>query len=397
MPKQFNLEKIWKETLDILQPERLFASHSLGSPDAAWIALGKASSAFWRTLATATDPKAPGLVISHEPRPLVRGKVQQKLLKQVTWIQGEHPVPGAGSFEAGRALSEFIGALAHRPQIKRLNVFLSGGGSSLLWHPPAGLRESDVVREAERLYRMPLPIEELNRRRAKLCVFKAGGAARFLKRVRPDIELKVWVVSDVLPFGPSVVSSGPFFISDQRNLNHTVLADNQIALDVFSKKLKAAGVKTIRCEPTRVELASLWASRVDTFFNARRDGITEAKLWGGEALVSVPVGAKRARGGRLSHLAALVCLHHGPAIAREEISFCALSTDGKDGASQSGGVWLRAGDARLADLGGLKEAIASFDTAAWFAKRGCLVNERFSGTNVQDIVIALKHKSARGV
>ena len=109
--------------------------------------------------------------------------------------------------------------------VKTLDVYLSGGASSLAWIPARVFLCVAVIRRLKILYRKPLDIRELNRERAKLCQLKQGGVRANSKiDFRPGLKIRVFYVSDVAPFGPEVLGGGPFL---SRGISHQSLADNE--------------------------------------------------------------------------------------------------------------------------------------------------------------------------
>jgi len=343
-------------------------------PDAA-LFLGKAA---WRA-AQAIKPAGPCLGI---------GPLGTACAPSFDWIEGEHPLPGHESFRAGERLLEFFDELRRR-DVRHLNVFLSGGASSMLWLRPANLSPVELERRLSALYRQALSIEQLNQHRAQLCALKSGGAAAWLARLSPRTKARVFVLSDVAPYPPKVVASGPFY--DGRT-PHVVLADNSTWVKAATTVAQAHGFSIITCR-------SAWIAPWQEQLNWTRSAITPALrlnrsgiiVLGGEALLQLPARAHAGAGGRLTHLACALteCFLHELRAGQLELLFS--SSDGQDGRSRSSGSFLCkttihpfTSNCRAE----LQRALKTFSTAEWLRKRGALLPEKQTGTNVQDLIIA---------
>ncbi|HXO15946.1 MAG TPA: DUF4147 domain-containing protein, partial [Steroidobacteraceae bacterium] len=80
-------------------------------------------------------------------------------------LRGGHPLPDAGSLEAGESLLAAVGAL--KPADAAL-LLISGGGSALAEAPVPGLTLADVREINQALLTSGAPIEEMNCVRAHL-------------------------------------------------------------------------------------------------------------------------------------------------------------------------------------------------------------------------------------
>jgi glycerate 2-kinase len=115
---------------------------------------------------------------------------------------GSHPLPGARSAIAGRALWE---AAATLPQEVLPLVLVAGGGSALAVLPAEGLSLATKLAAQRALFRSGLPIQQINAIRAHLSRLKGGGLARALGVRRVRVE----VLSDIGSGEIEQVSSGP--------------------------------------------------------------------------------------------------------------------------------------------------------------------------------------------
>lgn len=115
-----------------------------------------------------------------------------------------HPVPDGRSVAAGEAVLAEVRACVPG---ELLLVLLSGGTSSLVEAPLAGLDFDDLAALHARLLRSGAPIGEMNAVRAALSAVKGG---RLLLALPDGVACLVLVVSDVLGSPLHVIGSGPF-------------------------------------------------------------------------------------------------------------------------------------------------------------------------------------------
>ncbi len=351
--------------------------------DTAFLFWGKAAARTWQVVSQQLPGSAPALVI--QPRAAGAGAADGSRARQVRFVEAEHPIPGNGSFLAGQALLEFFDSL-RRTGYRNLRVFLSGGASSLAWVKPSALTEGQLLAELESLYRKPLPIAELNRRRSRLCALKAGGAARWLRRIAPAVRARVELISDVAPFGPEVVGSGPFW--DGR-VPHAILADNGVFVQAFAQ---AVGPSARILGAGRVGHWEQWVTLLDRHVRQLAPGQEQVLVLGGEPLVQVPARVSAAaRGGRMCQLAGQLALDCADLLHQQRLEILAVSSDGVDGRSGASGVWI--GPEQAARLSSdshfprqLRRCVAGFDAASGLEAIGALLPGRPSGTNVQDLV-----------
>ncbi|HEY4731376.1 MAG TPA: DUF4147 domain-containing protein, partial [Myxococcales bacterium] len=120
-------------------------------------------------------------------------------------LRGGHPLPDAGSLEAGESLLAAAGAL--KPADAAL-LLISGGGSALAEAPHPELALADVREINQALLTSGAPIEEMNCVRAHLSRLKGGGIARALHAAGVS-RARALVAVDVPVGGVRAVSSGP--------------------------------------------------------------------------------------------------------------------------------------------------------------------------------------------
>lgn len=137
---------------------------------------------------------AGGVCVAAEPQAPVHAAIAS--------LVGEHPVPGRRSFAAAETVAA---AAAHVHAEDLAIVLLSGGATSLVAAPVAGVSESDLMQLFDILHRRGLDIHAMNVVRKRFTRWGAGRLAVALAPARTDVLL----VSDVPGDDPADVASGP--------------------------------------------------------------------------------------------------------------------------------------------------------------------------------------------
>jgi glycerate-2-kinase len=311
-----------------------------------------------------------------------------------TWIAAEHPLPGMGSFRAGKELMHFFETLKNQ-KVRKLVVFLSGGASSLAWLPRKGpkgvMTQAEILKRLHALYRAGLDIGELNAKRSKLCELKAGGAARWLSSIAPQVHAQVFVISDVAPLGPEVVGSGPFW---NGHVPHHVLADNDTLVQVIVREARKRKISVLQASSGKL---GSWQSWMQTAIPKLRVALRDKKsgllIFGGEPSVKLPVRKRHMKGGRQTHLALALAHRLRPWILQGRVEILAMSSDGSDGNSGAAGAWLDSirfpNRFASVDPDVVRKALEEYRSAPLLKKLGALViaSSRLPRSNVQDVLI----------
>ncbi|MFL5814585.1 MAG: DUF4147 domain-containing protein [Bdellovibrionia bacterium] len=357
----------------------------------AYLFLGKASERFFEALRELDSSNQPILGIYPQG---TGGDSGKKVKHAGQWIAAEHPLPGEGSFRAGCELLEFFDSL-RRSRAKRLTVFLSGGASSLMWLPRAGMSRQELLSKLQALYRAGLNIQELNAKRAQLCQLKGGGAARWLERLAPQVKARVFLLSDVAPFDASVVGSGPFW---DGKIPHTVLADNSTWVKALESEARRRKISILHSSSGQLGSWQSWVHsailKVTPTLRENRSGLF---IFGGEPSVRLPAKKKGSRtfqkGGRQSHLALAIAQKLRPWVLQGRVEILAMSSDGSDGNSGAAGVWMDTENFpkrfALMSSGEVQKALREYQSAPILSKLEALVQPRSkaSQSNVQDVLM----------
>lgn len=402
MITHFNLKNCVLEARHSLLPSRLFLpmEKRVQTRQSAVVILGKAALS---TLEALFPPKSglelpPTFVIAPWDAVQSWRFTPYFRKKGVDLLGGTHPIPDHHSFECGRRFLEFLGSLERRG-VKKVDIYLSGGASSLMWVLPPNLTESSLERKLKRLYSKPLSINALNQERMKLCLLKGGRAGQWIKRLNPSARISVKVISDVSPYGPEVVASGPFF---EGTIEHKIVADNKVWVErIAALSLRSSRpIRVISKEFGLVEPSTKIATDLsETVLRTPRQKSGLLWIWGCEPLVSLKGIKSSSRGGRLTHIAAEFLYLAWDAFLEGKWEGVFLSSDGVDGASEGAGVELSHSLRRKLKARGprafqlrktLLEAIKDRNTGRFFTHLGAMIPKAHTGTNVQDVIVVFK-------
>ncbi len=334
-------------------------------------------------------------------------------------VVGEHPVPGAGSLEAGRRLVSFLaGALD-----ARLTLFLVSGGASSLCVAPAAPLGLDELGE---LWRAALAagvdITTLNRLRAATSTISGGAVLRAVRTPRSRTLLMVdnvvsgaaWVASGLTyQFEPSAtdvadllerfaVPLGPLAqavaaaAARRRALmavpvatehDNVVVADPELLLAEASARAEQLGYRVHSLGSAvhgDVEaVASDWAA---TLAELTRHPGRHCVLGVGEVTVRV---RGTGLGGRCQEFAWIMAAE----LARlgRPATFVARSSDGRDYVEGVAGAWVdERTTQRIADAG-LDWAVvkSSNDSHRGLAALDQLIDGAHTGWNLCDLYVAV--------
>ena len=350
-------------------------------------------------------------------------------------IEAGHPVPDQAGMDGAKAILELAQTLK---ESDILIALVSGGGSSLLTLPVAGISIDDMRKTTEALLRSGAPIEEMNVVRKHLSAILGGNLARCA--IARDARVEALLISDVTGDAPADIASGPCAADystylDALNIIESYRLQELIPVPVMTHlKQGAAGqkpetLKDIDLVGARVSnhvIATAYKSLEaaanyvkdhgyepvvlgDTITGeAQEVGVAQAQLAreylaktnqtdkpialisGGECTVTIPAGTK-GRGGRCSEylLSLLAASADLPKIAA-----LAADTDGIDGSEKNAGAWFDSDIRESAKAHGANpnEYLTAHDCYGFFAQFRALVETGPTLTNVNDFRIILLNK-----
>jgi glycerate 2-kinase len=335
--------------------------------------------------------------------------------------------------EAGHPIPDERGAKATNLAIAALNqldvgiavlALISGGGSALLESPRPGVSLADLAHTTDLLLRAGAPIDALNAVRSALSRVKAGG----LRAAAPKSAWGTLILSDVLGNDPRIIASGPtvpggsdprlarqvierFGIlnqvphsvcaaleagSDERNPVRRqedillVIADNAAAIKAAADKASALGLQCrIVWQGAQGEAAELGREFVSVLADVPES--IDVVLGGGEATVTVRGDGRGGRNTEFSLAAALEMERQGVL----DWVIASLGTDGQDAMTGLAGAIADAGTPLRARNAGIdpERALARNDSLSVFDVSGGSVETGPTGTNVNDIYVAVRAKN----
>lgn len=291
----------------------------------------------------------------------------------VELIESSHPVPDARSLKGGRALVEAVETMR---KDSRLLLLVSGGASALAEDLVEGKTLDDLAALNRQLLASGKDIGAINVERRRISRVKGGGLlSRF-----GGASVRVLAISDVPGDDLMVIGSGigappetPAF-----EVTTEIVASNAIARAAAVAAAETEGLAVL-CEEEALHddylaVAAYWGPRI-------RDMAPGVIVLGGEPTVVLP--DEPGEGGRNQALAL--------ALAREiagktGITIVVGGTDGSDGPTNAAGgvvdgtTW----EPRAAEF------LTQCDSGSYLAEKGALLTTGPTGTNVMDLVIALK-------
>lgn len=292
----------------------------------------------------------------------------------VRCLAGSHPLPDERSLLAGEAMLEFAAAT---PPGSRVLLLVSGGASALAEAPAAGVTLEVLRGLTASALAAGTDIEALNARRRQLSRIKGG---RLVERFR-GCEVRGLLLSDVPRDDPAVAASG---LLDSPACRVTFVGRLADALEAAVRAARARGLEAALAPQRLAGEAGEAARRICHELATIPQPLLVA---GGETVVRLP--ARPGRGGRCQHLAlAAARLIAG----HPEFLLLAAGTDGRDGASDDAGALVDGGtEARIAEAGlDAAAGLAAADAGTLLEAAGDLIYTGATGTNVGDIVLALR-------
>ena len=329
------------------------------------IALGKAAGACIRAALDHFDA-LPALVITKDGH-------GADLPGHVRLIEAAHPVPDMRSLGAGRALRESVAGMAPG---SFLLLLVSGGASSLAEDLVAGKTLKDLQALNQRLLAQGLDIGAMNIQRRLVSRIKGGGLLGFFR----GGSVQVLAISDVPGDDLAVIGSGIGIAPEPCGFDFEakIIASNTTARDAAAEAATAHGLAVLANQEALHDDLDILAPKIGKRIRDMGKGVL---ILGGEPTVVLP--ANPGRGGRNQALAL--------ALAREiagidGLTVVVVGTDGSDGPTDAAGGVIDA-----ATWGpGAAEALQRADSGTFLEQCGGLVTTGPTGTNVMDLLVAIR-------
>ncbi|HEV2073327.1 MAG TPA: DUF4147 domain-containing protein [Thermomicrobiales bacterium] len=332
-------------------------------------------------------------------------------------FEAGHPIPDASGEQATRSIIDAFEGLTSNDIVLAL---ISGGGSALLELPREPLTLQDLQQTTEVLMHAGAGIHDLNAVRSVLSQVKGGGLRRHIGAAR-CVSL---LLSDVLGNDPQVIASGPTVlvhrsfaeaqavvsrfgvegrlpesvrlvlagedrIDSTPDSSHdvwTVIADNAAMVNELQTVVEAEGLSArLQWQAYDGDAANLGRKMVE---DARAsDDTWDVLLGGGEATVEVTGQGSGGRNTEAVLVSAMALEQQGG-----DWVVASLASDGDDGSADAAGAIADPETVARGRLAGVEPStsLANSDSASYFRKAGGLVVTGPSGTNVNDVYIAVR-------
>ena len=347
--------------------------------------------------------------------------------KRIVVAEAGHPVPDRSGQRAAARLCAIAAELGHRDL---MIVLLSGGASSLLPAPVAGITLSDKQRTTRELLRCGASIREINTVRKHLSRIKGGRLAELT-----EATVVTLILSDVLGDDLSAIASGPTVPDPTtyqdavailkhhriwqavpqrvrrhldrgceglasetpkpgsslfRRVRHHIVGNNVAAVTAVMRITREAGLRTLVHRPVLTGEAREEGQR---FGAMARKIVREGKplqkpccvVAGGETIVTV---TGKGVGGRAQEFAVAAALEIAGLAG---VYVVAIGTDGTDGPTDAAGAVADGNTVARAQRFSLdlNSALKRHDTYPALKKLHQLIITGPTGTNVNDLYLLI--------
>ena len=330
-------------------------------------------------------------------------------LKKIATIQGTHPLP---SDQNVHGASLFVDILKNRNENDLIIFVVSGGGSTLLCLPEDKVCVEEIS-ITQALIRAGATIQEVNTIRKHLSLARGGYPAQHAYPAR----IVSLIFSDVPGDDFQFIASGPT-VKDTTtteeaenilhkyailktcgiekcglvetpkddkyfaNIQNVLIVSNWTALEAMAAKAQELGFNPIiRTATLSGEARAIGLSLAAELHTSPSKTVL---LYGGETTVTV---SGQGRGGRNLEVA-LSAL----ADIRDNELITSIASDGHDNGSYAGAICDTTTKARVAQEGEDSAThLADNDTYPFFEKIGNRLETGYTGSNVSDLLIALKN------
>lgn len=364
------------------------------------VAIGKAASAMAVGAADALGGRlAAGLVIT-------RHGYADPCPPRTRVLEADHPLPGAASLAAGRTLLDFIAAA---PPGAPFLFLISGGASALVEVLPPGVDTAQLHAANDWLLASGWDIGRINRVRRALSCIKGGRLAQRLAGhpvlnlllsdvpgddlaaigsglLVPPAEGGTEPADSLPPWLQALVEAAPPLpqAGDFGAIRSEILRGNGDARDAAAAAGRDLGL-AVHQVPGLLQGDAAAAGR--TLAREVLAGAAGLYVWGGETTVRLP--PQPGRGGRCQNLALAAA---EKLAGHDEIYLLAAGTDGSDGPGEDAGALV---DGSTVERGRLecfdaRESLARADAGGFLEASGDLIQTGPTGSNVMDLVLALK-------
>ena len=330
-------------------------------------------------------------------------------------FEAGHPIPDENTIKASKEVLKMVSNLSSEHTVLFL---VSGGGSALFEVPQDGVTLEDLINITNLLLKSGANIVEINTIRKRLSAVKGG---RFALLCKPARVLAL-VLSDVLGDRLDSIASGPAYPDSTTwedakrilqkygiqlrpelletlkketpksldNVDTEIIGSVSKACEAAAKRAKMLGYEpmifttTLDCE-AREAGSFIAAIAREVIVNNRPLKKPCALIFGGETVVHVRGDGK---GGRNQELALAAA---SKIEGLSEVVIASVGTDGTDGPTDAAGGIVDGTTAQKLKKKGIniESVLANNDSYHALDAVGCLIKTGPTGTNVNDLIIAL--------
>ncbi len=407
-----NLLKIDSLSLDLRQFRRVFV-----------IGGGKAAGPMALALEEVMAEKITGGLVN-----IPKGASIKPGTEKVTFHEAGHPLPDFDGVQGTKLMVNLVRNVSEKDLVICL---ISGGGSALMPLPVEGLSLADKQKVTDALLKAGARISEINAVRKHISRLKGGRLAELLY----PAEVLTLVFSDVVGDYLDVIASGPtaadtstfqdaldvlkkyetwqklpqsvksVLLDGKRGktpetpkagdkvfnrVHNLILCNNEVASTAAVEELRARGLESLMLTTFlegESEQAGTFLSSIaeEVHFSNAPVAKPGAIVLGGETTVTVK---GKGRGGRNQELALGACSKIG---RLKGVAIASVGTDGIDGSTDAAGAIVDGATLSRAKNLGLDpiKSLRNNDSYTFFSKLGDLVFTGPTGTNVNDLSIAV--------
>ena len=347
--------------------------------------------------------------------------------KRIRLLEARHPVPDHRSEKAARRIMRLLGSLTDRDLVL---MVLSGGASSLLAAPAAGLTLKEKQLTTRLLLRSGATIQEINTVRKHVSGIKGGRLAGATTATVIALVLSDVPGDDLATIGSGPMAPDPSTFSDAKRvldtfdirnriplavrrhvdrgaqgripetpkpgealfsrIQHHVIGNNHTAIERMAKRAKALGLRPLILTTTLSgearDIGKLFGHLAkDMHVSGNPIRPPACLLAGGELTVTVK---GKGTGGRAQEFA----LAAAPALeGLPQVFVAGVGTDGTDGPTAAAGAIVDGGTISRAKEKGISHeaALRENDSYRFFHRAGGHVVTGPTGTNVNDVYMIL--------
>jgi len=348
------------------------------------IAVGKAAVPMAATLIPMIGDKlSKGVIVTKKgyfKKPaVVSGKtISVKFDQRMTVIESGHPLPDRNSLRAGRAIADTAANCSRETLVL---CCISGGASALAILPKPGISLASYRDVNKILLASGADIMTVNGIRKALDRIKGGGLAQMAQ----PAQVVSLIISDVMGDPIPIIASGPTHHPRARNF---LIANNAQACRAAAIYARKSGFKTrIVTTELRGEAKKAGAQIAQDIAAAPPK---TCLIYGGESTVTLK--GKTGKGGRNQELVLAAAIALSKSGGHPQIALVSFGTDGIDGMSNAAGAFCTPETVAHGKSKGLsaQKLLREHNSHIFFKAIGQLITTGQTGTNVADVVVAVK-------